>query len=98
MLQCISFVLRLAACCLSLLFSVYFPFFFKIFIGVQVLYWSIVPGGGNGTPLQYSCLDNPMDRGAWQFAVHGVTESRTRLSSVHIVALQCCVSFYCKTK
>ena len=34
----------------------------------------------NGTPLQYSCLENPMDGGAWQAAVHGVTKSRTRLS------------------
>ena len=31
------------------------------------------PGGGNGNPLQYSCLGNPMDRGTWQAAVHGVT-------------------------
>ena len=35
---------------------------------------------GNGTPLQYSCLENPMDRGAWWAAVHGVTESWTQLS------------------
>ena len=35
---------------------------------------------GNGTPLQYCCLENPMDRGAWWAAVHGVTKSRTRLS------------------
>ena len=35
---------------------------------------------GNGTPLQYSCLENPMDRGAWKAAVHGVAEGRTRLS------------------
>src|SRR5574341_1415446 len=35
---------------------------------------------GNGTPLQYSCLESPMDRGAWWAAVHGVTKSRTRLS------------------
>ena len=34
------------------------------------------PGGGHGNPLQYSCLDKPMDRGAWQAAVHGVTESQ----------------------
>ena len=34
----------------------------------------------NGTPLQYSCLENPMDGGAWWAAVHGVAESRTRLS------------------
>ena len=35
---------------------------------------------GNGTPLQYSCLANPMDGGAWQAAVHGAARSRTRLS------------------
>ena len=38
------------------------------------------PGGGHGNPLQYSCLENPMDRGAWLATVHGVAESRTRLS------------------
>ena len=38
------------------------------------------PGEGNGTPLQYSCLENPMDRGAWQAIVHGVAKSQTRLS------------------
>ena len=37
-------------------------------------------GEGNGTPLQYSCLENPMDGGAWKAAVHGVTRSQTRLS------------------
>ena len=37
------------------------------------------PGEGNGTPLQYSCLENPMDGGAWQAAVHGVAKSGTRL-------------------
>ena len=35
---------------------------------------------GNGTPLQYSCLENPMDGGAWRAAVHGVAKSQTRLS------------------
>ena len=39
-----------------------------------------VCGEGNGNPLQYSCLENPMDRGAWWAAVHGVAKSRTRLS------------------
>ena len=38
-------------------------------------------GEGNGTRLQYSCLENPMDGGAWWAAVHGVTKSRTRLSN-----------------
>ena len=37
-------------------------------------------GEGNGTPLQYSCLENPRDGGAWWAAVHGVAKSRTRLS------------------
>ena len=39
------------------------------------------PGGGHGNPLQYSCLETPMDRGAWQAAVHGVENSQTRLST-----------------
>ena len=38
-------------------------------------------GEGNGTPLQYSCLENPMDGGAWWAAVHGVAKSRTQLSN-----------------
>ena len=37
------------------------------------------PGGGHSNPLQYSCLENPMDRGAWWSTVHGVTQSWTRL-------------------
>ena len=41
---------------------------------------SRVFGEGDGTPLQYSCLENPMDGGAWYAAVHGVAKSRTRLS------------------
>ena len=39
------------------------------------------PGEGNGNPLQYSCLENPMDGGAWWATVHGVSKSRTRLSN-----------------
>ena len=39
---------------------------------------------GNGTPLQYSCLQNPMGGGAWSAAVHGVTKSRTRLSDLDL--------------
>ena len=38
------------------------------------------PGEGKGYPLQYSCLENPMDGGAWQASVHGVAKSQTRLS------------------
>ena len=42
-------------------------------------------GGGHGNPFQYSCLENPLDRGAWQATVHGVSKSQTRLKrlSVH---------------
>ena len=41
------------------------------------------PLGGNGSPAQYSCLGNPMDRGAWWATVHGVAKSQTRLSDSH---------------
>ena len=40
------------------------------------------PGGGHGNPLQYSCLENPMDRGAWWAAVHMVTKSQIRLKKL----------------
>ena len=57
--------------------------------------WSeltISHGEGNGTPLHYSCLENPMDGGAWKAAVHGVAEGWTRLSdftfSFHFHALE----------
>ena len=40
------------------------------------------PGEGNGNPLQYSCLENPMDGGAWWVTVHRVTKSWTRLSDL----------------
>ena len=39
------------------------------------------PGEGHGNPLQYSCLENPMDRGAWWATVYGVAKSRTQLSN-----------------
>ena len=42
-----------------------------------------LPGERNGYPLQYSFPENPMNRGAWQAAVHGVSKSRTRLSDFH---------------
>ena len=40
----------------------------------------LMEGEGNGNPIQYSCLENPMDRGSWQATAHGVTKSQTRLS------------------
>ena len=42
--------------------------------------WGRSPGEGNGNPLQYSCLENSVDRGAWQATVHGVAKSWTQLS------------------
>ena len=53
-----------------------------------LLWLAIVIGEGNGNPLQYSCLENPMDGGAWWAAVHGVAKSRTRLSDLVVVANQ----------
>ena len=56
------------------------------------VYLSIFIGEGDSTPLQYSCLENPMDGGAWWAAVHGVSKSRTRLSdftfTFHFPALE----------
>ena len=40
------------------------------------------PGGGNGNPLQYSCLENPMGRGAWPAAAHRVAQSQTQLKGL----------------
>ena len=47
---------------------------------VRSLGWEDCPGEGNGTPFQCSCLENPMDVGAWWATVHGVAKSRTQLS------------------
>ena len=58
------------------------------------------PGGGNGNPLQYSCLRNPMDRGAWKAIIHGVTKGQTQLKrlSKSTVDLQFCVNSLCAAK
>ena len=59
-------------------------------ININIIYMFI--GEGNGTPLQYSCLENPMDGGAWKAAVRGVAKSQTRLSdftfTFHFYALE----------
>ena len=46
------------------------------------------PGGGNGNPFQYSCLENPMGGGAWQATVRGVATSQTRLSDFTLYTFQ----------
>ena len=43
--------------------------------------WGRCPGGGNGNPLQYSCLGNPMDQGAWWATVQSIAKTQTRLSN-----------------
>ena len=69
-----------------------------------ILGWGRSPGEGNGYPLQYSCLGNPMDRGAWRATVHGITESQTQLSGQHLhfqTALYLSeykITFHCNTK
>ena len=47
---------------------------------VRFLGWEDFPGEGNGNPLQHSCLENPMNRGAWWATVHGITKNQTWLS------------------
>ena len=51
---------------------IFFNIYFNLFV------W-LLQGEGNGNPPQYSCLENPVDRGAWRAAVHRVAQSRTRL-------------------
>ena len=69
---------------LYLLLGRFCLFTFKVIIDRYILVVIVLIvsrfGEGNGTPLLYSCLENPMVRGAWWAAVHGVAKSRTRLS------------------
>ena len=50
-------------------------------VSLSALRMALSPGEGNGNPLQYSCLENPLDRGAWPATVHGVTMSWGLLSN-----------------
>ena len=52
------------------------------------------PGEGNSNPLQYSCLGNPMDIGAWWATVHGVAKSQTQLSGFHFTLLHFLIMCY----
>ena len=67
----------------SELYSVPFLFPMKCNVGLEnetLCKVSVLDGEGNGNPLQYSCLENPMDRGVWWAIVRGVTKSWTQLS------------------
>ena len=75
--QCLVFLLQP-------LFSLFFPPFHSIqpkVIPKNSMFLREALGEGSGNPLQHSCLENPMDRGAWWVAVHGVATSRARLSN-----------------
>ena len=67
-------------------------YLFQVYGKMIQWYMCIYIGEDNGTPLQYSCLENPMDRRAWWAAVHGAAKSRTRLSdfsfTFHFYALE----------
>ena len=74
-LSWISFPFRSPQC------RVEFPVLYSRFsLVIYFIYSSVYIREGNGTPLQYSCLENPMDGGAWQAEVQGVTKSRAQLS------------------
>ena len=69
---------------------------------IVVIYWALLwldIGEGNGNPLQYCCLENPMDRGAWWATVHRVAKSPTRLSESLVlldIALESGVLYLCR--
>ena len=77
--------------CQFLVYSKLIQLCIYIYILFHILFHYKI-GEGSGTPLQYSCLENPMDAGAWCPAVHGVANSRTRLSdftfTLHFHALE----------
>ena len=64
----------------------------RFYHSFKLIISNVTFGEGNGTPLQYSCLENPIGGGAWKAAVHGVSKGRTRLSdftfTFHFVALE----------
>ena len=62
-------------------------------LSLMITLYHLLPGEGNGNPLQYSCLENSMDRGAWWATIHGVAKSRTRLSDFCVcVCVRVCIT------
>ena len=78
-----------------------FPWLYKhvLICNLYLQSLSRLPGEGNGTPLQYSSLENPMDRGAWWPIVHRVAKSQTRLKllSTHVHICMCTTDSLCCT-
>ena len=71
--------------------SLFFSMFVRVLCSIPGL--GRFPGEGNGCPLQYSCLENSMDRGAWRATVPMVAKSQTQLSDFHILkSLQSCLT------
>ena len=58
-------------------------------LSLMITVYHLLPGEGNSNPLQYSCLENSMDRGAWWATIHGVAKSRTRLSDFCVCVCVC---------
>jgi len=58
------------------IFELVFLFCLGIYLGMELLDHMVVLVEGNGNPLQYSCLENPMDREAWQATIHGISRVR----------------------
>ena len=82
-----------------------FPFFkfnllciLSYILKIKYLLLIIYSGGGNGNPLQYSCLEHPMDRGVWQATVHGVAKSRTRATWLSTFIYLAALGLSCNTR
>ena len=90
------FYLRMKKLVLLMVFHYLNETFFLMFKKTFLIFWYLCSiGEGNGNPLQHSCLENPMDGGAWEATVHGVAKSRTWLSdftSLHLVYLHPCIT------
>ena len=75
-----SFICMCVCVCVSYMSPYSNNVYTHVDIYLNIYIYAYILGAGNGTPLQYSCLETPMDGGAWQAAVHGASKSWTRLN------------------